>query len=125
MTNHTALLRTLQCIVLGGMMAAVSRPALPQQVALATTETAEIQEIVVTGSRIAAPNLVSTSPIDVITAKEILLTGKNDISDILYQLPQNFMDHGNQRNHRLGGGESGQQRQQLDDRSGEGHFHRR
>ena len=30
------------------------------------------------------------APIDVITAKEILLTGKNDISDILYQLPQNF-----------------------------------
>ncbi len=90
MTNQSALLRTLRCIVLGGMMAAGSRPALPQQVALATTETAEIQEIVVTGSRIAAPNLVSTSPIDVITAKEILLTGKNDISDILYQLPQNF-----------------------------------
>jgi outer membrane receptor protein involved in Fe transport len=71
-------------------MALVGLPALSQQAALATAETAEIQEITVTGSRIAAPNEVSTSPIEVITAKDILLTGKNDISDILYQLPQNF-----------------------------------
>ncbi|HMD27107.1 MAG TPA: TonB-dependent receptor, partial [Steroidobacteraceae bacterium] len=90
MKNQSARLRILRCIVLGGMMAAGSLPAVSQQVALATTETAEIQEIVVTGSRIAAPNEVSTSPIDVITAKDILLTGKADISDILYQLPQNF-----------------------------------
>ena len=49
-----------------------------------------LQEVVVTGSRIASANLTSTSPIQVVTAKEIQLSGKTDISDILFQLPQNF-----------------------------------
>jgi outer membrane receptor protein involved in Fe transport len=49
-----------------------------------------VEEIVITGSRIATPNATSTSPIQVVTDKEIQLTGKTDVSDILYQLPQNF-----------------------------------
>jgi iron complex outermembrane receptor protein len=53
-------------------------------------ESAQLQEVVVTGSRIAAPNLTSTSPIQVISSKTIQQTGKNDVSDILLQLPQNF-----------------------------------
>ena len=47
-----------------------------------------VQEVVVTGSRIAAPNAVSTSPIQVVTSEEIQRTGLTDVSDILYQLPQ-------------------------------------
>ena len=47
-----------------------------------------VQEVVVTGSRIAAPNEVSASPIQVVNSTEILATGKTDISDILYQMPQ-------------------------------------
>jgi iron complex outermembrane receptor protein len=50
----------------------------------------QLQEIIVTGSRIAAPNLKSSSPIQVVTAAEIKVTGKSDISDIINQLPQNF-----------------------------------
>jgi len=53
-------------------------------------EVAQLQEVVVTGSRIAAPNLTSTSPIQVISAKTIQQTGKNDIADVILQLPQNF-----------------------------------
>src|SRR6201996_1864022 len=53
-------------------------------------EAVQLQEVVVTGSRIAAPNLTSTSPIQVISSKTIQQTGKNDISDIILQLPQNF-----------------------------------
>jgi iron complex outermembrane receptor protein len=49
-----------------------------------------LEEIIVTGSHIAAPNLKSTSPIQVVTAAEIKVTGKTDISDIINQLPQNF-----------------------------------
>jgi iron complex outermembrane recepter protein len=48
------------------------------------------QEIIVTGSRIPAPNLESTSPIQVVTAQEIQLGGRMDISDVINQLPQNF-----------------------------------
>ena len=46
--------------------------------------------VVVTGSRIAAPNLESTSPIQIVTANDIKVSGKSDISDIINQLPQNF-----------------------------------
>ncbi|MBB6095908.1 outer membrane receptor protein involved in Fe transport [Povalibacter uvarum] len=47
-----------------------------------------IQEIVVTGSRIAAPNLTSTSPVQVVSSKEIQQTGRTDVVEILNQLPQ-------------------------------------
>ena len=48
------------------------------------------EEIVVTGSRIPAPNLESTSPIQVVTSQDIALGGRMDVSDIINQLPQNF-----------------------------------
>ena len=54
----------------------------------ATTAPDPLQEIIVTGSRIAAPNAVSPSPIQAVTAIDIQASGKTDISDILYQLPQ-------------------------------------
>ena len=55
-----------------------------------TEEPAAPTEVVVTGSRIPAPNLESTSPIQVVTSEEIQLGGRMDISDVLNQLPQNF-----------------------------------
>jgi iron complex outermembrane recepter protein len=59
------------------------------------------QEVIVTGSRIPAPNLESTSPIQVVTAQDIQLGGRMDITDVINQLPQNFnnglgQDLGNQ-----------------------------
>src|SRR5436190_4433603 len=48
------------------------------------------EQIVVTGTRLPNPNLVSTSPIQVVTAEEIAISGRNDVSDILQLLPQNF-----------------------------------
>lgn len=75
----------LWAVVLSG--AASTAPAQQQP---PPTASSEIQEIIVTGSRIAAPNFTSTSPIQVITSKDIQQTGKSDISDILYQMPQNF-----------------------------------
>jgi iron complex outermembrane recepter protein len=63
-----------------------------------------LQEIIVTGSHIAAPNEVSTSPIQIITAKSIQVSGKTDISDIISQLPQVFT---NDLGQDLGNGTSG------------------
>jgi outer membrane receptor protein involved in Fe transport len=63
-----------------------------------------LQEIIVTGSRIAAPNEVSTSPIQVISAKSIQVSGKTDITDIISQLPQIFV---NDLGQDLGNGTSG------------------
>src|ERR1700719_1356681 len=63
-----------------------------------------LQEIIVTGSRIAAPNAVSTSPIEVLSSKYIEVSGKTDISDLLTQLPQIFT---NSLGQDLGNGTSG------------------
>jgi iron complex outermembrane receptor protein len=54
--------------------------------ALAQSET--ITEVVVTGSRIAQPNQVSTSPVQVVTSEDIKVGGKRDITDVLNDLPQ-------------------------------------
>src|SRR5262245_21705448 len=51
-------------------------------------EEQNIQEVVVTGSRIAAPNLTSTSPVQVVTSTEIRQAGHTDAVDILNQMPQ-------------------------------------
>ena len=69
-----------------------------------STDSQPLQEIVVTGSRIAAPNEVSTSPIQVISARVIQSSGKTDISDILNQLPPMFA---NDLGQDLGNGTSG------------------
>jgi outer membrane receptor protein involved in Fe transport len=61
-------------------------------------------EVVVTGSRIASPNEVSTSPIQVISAQSIQVSGKTDITDLIAQLPQNFT---NDLGQDLGNGTSG------------------
>jgi iron complex outermembrane recepter protein len=47
-----------------------------------------LQEVVVTGSRIASPNATASSPIQVVSSADIQATGRNDISDVLNQLPQ-------------------------------------
>jgi len=75
----------------------------PQSVA-ATAEPAALTEIIVTGSRIASPNEVSTSPIQVVSSRSIQVSGKTDISDIISQLPQNYS---NDLGQDLGNGTSG------------------
>src|SRR5262249_5610664 len=62
----------------------------PAAAPAAGTETPVLQEVIVTGSRIAAPNATSTSPIQVISSQFIQTTGKTDISDLITQLPQVF-----------------------------------
>ena len=65
-------------------------PAAFAQTAVADQASEKLEEVVVTGSRIASPNAASSSPIQVVSSKDIQLSGKTDISDILMQLPQNF-----------------------------------
>ncbi len=64
--------------------------ASPPQASDSSEATTELQEVIVTGSRIAAPNEQSTSPIQVMSSQSIATTGKTDISDVLLQLPQIF-----------------------------------
>ena len=73
-----------------GMLLAQAAPGAEQQAPPSAAEAPRLQEIIVTGSRIPAPNEVSTSPIEVISARSIQVSGKTDISDIISQLPQIF-----------------------------------
>lgn len=49
-----------------------------------------LEEVVITGSRIAQPNLTNTSPIATITSEDIKATGLTRIEDLVTQLPQAF-----------------------------------
>ncbi len=49
-----------------------------------------LSEVVITGTRLVLPNMQSVSPIEVVTAKDIAVSGKSDIGDVIMQLPQNF-----------------------------------
>jgi iron complex outermembrane recepter protein len=93
-----------KCFALAAAIAAASVPAFAQQAPPSIASTEALQEIVVTGSRIASPNEVSTSPIQVISSQSIQVSGKTDITDIISQLPQNFT---NDLGQDLGNGTSG------------------
>ena len=78
-------------LLLAVAMALTGVPAVAQQTpAAAEPADTTLTEIIVTGSRIAAPNEVSTSPITVLSSKYIDVSGKTDMNDLLMQLPQNF-----------------------------------
>src|ERR1700735_1018486 len=78
-------------ILVAAALALAGVPALAQQTpAAAEPSDTALTEIIVTGSRIAAPNEVSTSPITVMSSKYIDVSGKTDMNDLLMQLPQNF-----------------------------------
>jgi iron complex outermembrane receptor protein len=49
-----------------------------------------IQEVVVTGSRIAQPNLETTSPVTQVTAEDVITQGVTKVEDLVNQLPQAF-----------------------------------
>ena len=55
--------------------------------AAVAAEPAELEEVVVTGSRIQSANLVSISPVTTVTATDIAQTGAMRIEDVLNTLP--------------------------------------
>jgi iron complex outermembrane recepter protein len=55
-------------------------------------ENPAVQEVVVTGSRIAVPNQTSISPVTFVSAQDIQQTGVTRVEDLLNQLPQVFAD---------------------------------
>lgn len=57
-------------------------------------QAADTNEVTVTGSRIASPNLTSTSPLTVVSAAEVKLQGTTRVEDLLNSLPQVFASQG-------------------------------
>jgi outer membrane receptor protein involved in Fe transport len=72
-----------------GIMAPAGAHAQAQApTAAAAGGASQVQEIVVTGTRIASPNLQSVSPVQVVTSQDIQVGGRVQTVDILNQLPQ-------------------------------------
>ncbi|HET9388125.1 MAG TPA: TonB-dependent receptor plug domain-containing protein, partial [Steroidobacteraceae bacterium] len=99
MTRSTSAFIRALLTTLGSVATAVAHaqagpaPASPAQASAPASDqsqAAAVQEVVITGSRIAAPNLTSTSPIQVVNSTEIRQTGATDAIDLLNTLPQNF-----------------------------------
>jgi iron complex outermembrane recepter protein len=97
MTNYKLRSAVHNALVAGAVTSLVGagQSALAQQTPAAQAQPSEgLGEIVVTGSRIAIPNLESISPVTSVTAADIALTGKTNVSDVLNQLPQVFAAQG-------------------------------
>jgi outer membrane receptor protein involved in Fe transport len=96
--SNPVLQRAVRMALLGAGVFAVSTIQSPKaeaqtapKVAAASAES-ELQEVVVTGSRISAPNLEAISPVTAITAEEIKTTGVTRIEDLVNSLPQVVAD---------------------------------
>jgi outer membrane receptor for ferrienterochelin and colicin len=86
MSNHNAVAHAVRrALVMAGTFLGVAAVAYAQE---PNQEQSAAQEVVVTGSRIAAPNITSTSPIQVVTSEDIQLGGRADITDVINELPQ-------------------------------------
>ncbi|HEX7037188.1 MAG TPA: TonB-dependent receptor [Pseudomonadales bacterium] len=66
-------------------IALASMPALSQ-------EGSQIEEVVVTGSRIQQANLVTSSPVTQLDAEQLTLTGITRVEDVLGSMPQVYLD---------------------------------
>jgi iron complex outermembrane receptor protein len=76
----------------GSVSAQTASPATTRSGTAPPPEQLQLQEVIVTGSRIPVPaNITATSPITVVSDQEIMLQGHTDISDVINQLPQNII----------------------------------
>ncbi len=98
MTGNSMKTRLLASTVFAGVafMASASMLATAQEddaaetVTAAEDETARQATVYVTGTRIAQPNLVTTSPVSTVTSQDIKLQGVTRVEDLVVQLPQAF-----------------------------------
>ncbi|WP_245572089.1 TonB-dependent receptor plug domain-containing protein [Brevundimonas aveniformis] len=72
------------------MIAGVAVSAFAATPALAQSQPDDVAEIVITGSRIPQPNLVTTSPVTQVTGEDIDVAGVTRVEDLVTQLPQAF-----------------------------------
>ena len=82
--------RLLSTTMIGGFAAlAFAAPAMAQT-APAPQDESQLDEVVVTGSRIPQTNLVTTSPVTQVTGEDIDIAGVTRVEDLVNQLPQAF-----------------------------------
>jgi iron complex outermembrane recepter protein len=91
--------RILQHAVHAALAAAAASAVVPAAYAqtapaVAAAPASELQEVVVTGTRIQSANLISASPITTITNVDIQASGLTRVEDLLNNLPQVFASQG-------------------------------
>src|SRR5687768_12377892 len=78
-------------LLASSMICGVAALALGGEAAAQEQEsTTEVQELVVTGSRIPQPNLTSVSPVTAVSNEQIKLEGTTRVEDLLNALPMTF-----------------------------------
>lgn len=82
MSINPCLRRAIHCALVAGGASLVSAVPLAVQAA-----EAEVTEVVVTGSRIARPEIEASTPVQIINAESIAEQGAPNIADILQELP--------------------------------------
>ena len=76
-------------VAITGAAAVASTAALAQTAATSTAPPKELEEVIVTGTRIqASPNEISVAPVATISATDIAQTGLMRVEDVLNSLPQ-------------------------------------
>jgi outer membrane cobalamin receptor len=76
--------------MIGGIAAfAMAAPAVAQDATQAGQPT-QIEEVIVTGSRIPQANLITTSPVTQVTGEDVDVAGVTRVEDLIAQLPQAF-----------------------------------
>jgi iron complex outermembrane receptor protein len=94
MTGNTDISRAVRrALFLSACAAGGANTALAQDAPDAATEE-EVDTVVVTGSRLVTPNLLSISPVTAMTAEDIVRTGRSTIEDVINELPQVFAAQG-------------------------------
>lgn len=83
--THTRNLLALAC------MAALAGPVMAQDAANTSADAkkaANLETVTVTGTRISNPNVISPTPVSVLTAADIKATGATNIGDLMTTMPQ-------------------------------------
>src|ERR1044072_8360033 len=89
MSTNLPVRRAVRCALLTSAAA-----TLVGMVPAQAQESSTIQEVVVTGSRIAQPGLTSTSPVTAIGSDQVKIEGVTRVEDLINNLPQAFADFG-------------------------------
>ncbi len=88
MRTQKTRIRLLSTTMIGGFAAlAFAAPAMAQT---APQDETQLDEVVVTGSRIPQTNLTTTSPVTQVTGEDIDIAGVTRVEDLISQLPQAF-----------------------------------
>src|SRR6185437_16823016 len=74
------------------LLAQATAPSTALAAAPTSSAALQLQEVVVTGSRIATPNQTAMSPIQFVGAKQFAQVGATRVEDVLNKLPQVFAD---------------------------------